>query len=131
MKEIPRQGRQFVTYFNYLTLILMTCNMNILKLFVFKMNIIYFCKHKTNTHGGGVNRFRIRIIFHTFKTELNVGYFQTLNFLFFFPHIFLNCDVFHHLIPLCVFDGQALSNGHLDHSITCKWVPCKEWLTVI
>lgn len=53
MKEITRQGRQFVTYFNYLTLILMTCNMNILKLFVFKMNIIYFCKHKTNTHGGG------------------------------------------------------------------------------
>lgn len=55
MKEITRQGRQFVTYFNYLTLILMTCNMNILKLFVFKMNIIYFCKHKTNTHGGGVS----------------------------------------------------------------------------
>lgn len=89
MKEIPRQGRQFVTYFNYLTLILMTCNMNILKLFVFKMNIIYFCQHITNTHeeGGGVNRFRSRIIFHTFKTELNVGYFQTLNFLFFFFHI--------------------------------------------
>lgn len=85
MKEITRQGRQFVTYFNYLTLILMTCNMNILKLFVFKMNIIYFCKHKTNTHGGGgVNRFRSRIIFHTFKTDLNVGYFQTLNFLIFF-----------------------------------------------
>lgn len=53
MKEIPRQGRQFVTYFNYLTLILMTCNMNILKLFVFKMNIIYFCQHITNTHEGG------------------------------------------------------------------------------
>lgn len=50
-------------------------------------NEYYLLLSTYNEHpwgGGGVNRFRSRIIFHTFKTELNVGYFQTLNFLFFF-----------------------------------------------
>lgn len=107
MKEIPRQGRQFVTYFNYLILILMAGKMNIFsrwRLLAFCLDVVLrFIKR---ARGGS------RFIKHYYSSILNkakVGCQELCEFWYFYRfHIFvLNCIYrFSHLyickIPSCV-----------------------------